>query len=204
VCSGQRTEPTDGSVLASEDWTQAIRPPCGFHPWSLCSRDKPHPATSLVWLIYYLGAHWYSHLQASKPWGSPYPHIYSRVFRANVLPSEVYQPQKRFIIFLGGGRFFPFLLFSRSILNGMYLIYISIVIPFPGFQANIPRTPPPPLLYGCSPPHSPPITSPQESHYLRVQPWQDQWLPLPLMTLLGYSLLPMMLEPRVSPCIVFG
>jgi len=60
-------------------------------------------------------------------------------------------------------------------------------------------------LQGVSLPILPPLLpSPQESHSLGVQLWQDQGLPLPLVPLLGYSLLPMQLEPRVSPCIVFG
>jgi len=44
--------------------------------------------------------------------------------------------------------------------------------------------------------------SPQQSCSLGVQSWQDQGLPLPLVPLLDYSLLPVQLEPRVSPCIV--
>jgi len=39
-------------------------------------------------------------------------------------------------------------LFFSSLLTWVFLIYISIVIPFPGFQANIPLTPPLPLLSG--------------------------------------------------------
>ena len=50
------------------------------------------------------------------------------------------------------------------------------------------------------PPHCPPPYSPE----LAVQPWQDQGLSLPLVPQQGYSLLHMQLEPRVSPCIVFG
>jgi len=37
--------------------------------------------------------------------------------------------------------------------------YISSVIPFPGFWANITLIPPLPLLYACSPPHPPPIAA---------------------------------------------
>jgi len=48
---------------------------------------------------------------------------------------------------------------SQSLLTWVFLIYISIVIPFPSFWANIPLTSPTPLLYGCSPPHLPPITA---------------------------------------------
>jgi len=95
--------------------------------------------------------------------------------------------------------------FFPSLLTWVFLIYISIVIPLPSFWANIPLTPPSPLLYGCSPTHPPPITVlPQQSRSVGVQSWQDQGLPLLLVLLLGYSLLPMWLEPRVSPCIVFG
>jgi len=55
--------------------------------------------------------------------------------------------------------YFLFLfLFFLSLLTWVFLLYISIVIPFPGFRANIPLAPPPPLVYGCSPPHPPPIT----------------------------------------------
>jgi len=46
--------------------------------------------------------------------------------------------------------------FSPSLLNWLFLIYISNVIPFPSFQANIPLTPLTPLLFGCSPSHPPP------------------------------------------------
>jgi len=51
-----------------------------------------------------------------------------------------------------------FLFFSPSLLNWVFLIYISIVITFLGFQANIPLTPLPfsmgvPLL------NPPPITT---------------------------------------------
>jgi len=38
-------------------------------------------------------------------------------------------------------------------------MYILSVIPFPCFQAKVPLTPLPPLLYGCSPPHPPPIAT---------------------------------------------
>jgi len=55
---------------------------------------------------------------------------------------------------------FFFLFFSFfPLLTWVFLIYISNVIPFPGFLANIPLTPPPPILYRCSPPHPPPITT---------------------------------------------
>jgi len=97
-----------------------------------------------------------------------------------------------------------FFFFFLSLLTWVFLIYILILIPFPGFWANIPLTPPAPLLYLCSPPHPPPITTPLQSHSLGVQSWQDQGLPLPLVILLVYSLLPMHLEPRISPCIVVG
>jgi len=43
------------------------------------------------------------------------------------------------------------------LLTWVFLIYISSVIPFPGFRANIPL--PPPLPYGCSPPKPPPIAT---------------------------------------------
>jgi len=43
------------------------------------------------------------------------------------------------------------------LLTWVFLIYISSVIPFPGFRANIPL--PPPLPYGCSPPNPPPIAA---------------------------------------------
>jgi len=45
------------------------------------------------------------------------------------------------------------------LLTWVFLIYISSVIPFPSFRANIPLIPPPPLLYGCSLPHPPPIAA---------------------------------------------
>jgi len=54
------------------------------------------------------------------------------------------------------------------LLTWVFLIYISSVIPFPGFRANIPLSPP--LLYLCSPPHPPHIaTLPQQSSSLGVQ-----------------------------------
>jgi len=46
--------------------------------------------------------------------------------------------------------------------------------------------------------------SPQQSCSLGVQTWQNQGLPLPLVPILGHSLLPMQFETRVSPCIVCG
>jgi len=49
-----------------------------------------------------------------------------------------------------------FIFFS---LTWVFLIYISNVIPFPSFWANIPLILPPPLPYGCSPPHPPPIAA---------------------------------------------
>jgi len=71
---------------------------------------------------------------------------------------------------------------------------------FPGQQLPNPS---PPLLYGLPLPILPPLPpSPQQSHLLGVQSCQDQGLPLSLVLLLGYSLLPMRLESRVSPCIV--
>jgi len=69
--------------------------------------------------------------------------------------------------------------FFLSLLTGVFLIYISIAIPFPSFWANIPLTPAPPPLYCCSPPHPPPIVA----------------LP-PTITLTGVSVLA---EPRASP-----
>jgi len=51
----------------------------------------------------------------------------------------------------------PFFFFLS--LTWVFLIYISNVIPFPGFRANIPLIPPHPLLYGCSPPHPLPIAA---------------------------------------------
>jgi len=76
-----------------------------------------------------------------------------------------------------------------------------MLFPFP---ISCPKAPFPPL----SLPHTgiPPINPPHcpsHSPALGVQPWQDQGLPLPLVLLLWYSLLPMKSEPRVSPCIVF-
>jgi len=55
-----------------------------------------------------------------------------------------------------GGDLPPFFLL---LLTWVFLIYILSVIPFPGFRANIPLIPPPPLLYGCSPPHPPTIAT---------------------------------------------
>jgi len=49
--------------------------------------------------------------------------------------------------------------FFSSLLTWVFLIYISIVIPFPDFWAHIPLAPAPPVLYRCSPPHLPPITA---------------------------------------------
>jgi len=46
-----------------------------------------------------------------------------------------------------------------SLLTWVFLIYILIVIPLPGFRANIPLHPTPPLVYRCSPPHPPSITA---------------------------------------------
>jgi len=106
--------------------------------------------------------------------------------------------------------FFPvddkfILFFSPSWLTWVFLIYISIVIPFPGFWTNIPLTPLLPFYMSFPLPILPPLPrSSQQSCSLGVQSWQDQGLPLPLVLLLCYSLLPMQLEPRVSPCIVFG
>ena len=54
-----------------------------------------------------------------------------------------------------------------------------------------------------SSPSSPSCLPPQHSPTLRVQHWQDQGLPLPLVAQQVYSLLPMQLQPWVSPCIVF-
>jgi len=54
--------------------------------------------------------------------------------------------------------------FPPSLLTWVFLIYISIVIPFPGFRANIPLTSPPPLLYGCSPPILPHYCPPCNNH----------------------------------------
>jgi len=78
---------------------------------------------------------------------------------------------------------FPFLV-SRSTFPYPLLLPSHMGVPFPNL---------PPLL-----------PSPQKNRSLAVQPWQDQGLPLPLVPLLGYSLLPMQLEPRVNPSIVFG
>jgi len=50
--------------------------------------------------------------------------------------------------------FFIFINLSIS-----YLHFDCYSLSFPGFQANVPLTSSPPLLYGCSPPHPPPITT---------------------------------------------
>jgi len=50
-------------------------------------------------------------------------------------------------------------LFPPSLLTWVFLIYTSIVIPLLHFWANIPITPSPLLLYGCSPPNPPLITT---------------------------------------------
>jgi len=49
--------------------------------------------------------------------------------------------------------------FFPPLLNWVFLIYISNVITFIGFRANIPLAPPPPILYGYSPASPPPITA---------------------------------------------
>jgi len=45
--------------------------------------------------------------------------------------------------------------FSPSLLNWVFLIYISNVIPFPGFQANIPQPLPSPSMHVFPSPSSP-------------------------------------------------
>jgi len=62
-----------------------------------------------------------------------------------------------------------------------------------------------PSLWMFPSPSSPTLLPlPPQSHSLGILSWQDHGLPLALVPLLGYTLLPMQLEPRVSPCIVFG
>ena len=84
---------------------------CGFwglnsdhqSPWWVPPNSPPvletftHP-NPMVCLIYSLGAHWFSDLQASKVWGSPCPHICIQVSRASVLPIEFYQPSQPLIL----------------------------------------------------------------------------------------------------------
>ena len=123
-------------------WTQVIRPPCGFHPWSLCSGDKPHSPTSLVWLIYYFGVHWYSHLQASS-FGIPLsPHLQSG-FQGKSFTNWALPTTRALHYFLGGDFYL------------IFFISISNVIPFPSLPSMNP--------YFIAPPPEgfpPPIYSP--------------------------------------------
>ena len=83
-------------VLGTELWPS--EPLMGSTQWSLSFRDMFTHPNPMVCLIYSLGAHWFSDLQASKVWGSPCPHICIQVSRASVLPIEFYQPSQPLIL----------------------------------------------------------------------------------------------------------
>jgi hypothetical protein len=61
----------------------------------------------------------------------------------------------------------------------IFVIYISIVIPFPGFPSDNPLSPP---HCPCSPTHPLPLPSPSIPLYCGIEPSQDQGPLLPLMT----------------------
>jgi len=66
--------------------------------------------------------------------------------------------------------FFFFSFFFSSLLTWVFLIYISIVIPFPGFRANVPQPLPLPFYIGVPLPILPPLLpSRQKSRSLGVQ-----------------------------------
>jgi len=95
---------------------------------------------------------------------------------------------------------FTILFFSPSLLTYLYFNCFSLSR-FPGQHPPNPSSStslwvfpsPSSLRYG-----------PPPNNHVHWEFSQDQGLPLPLVLLLGYSLLPLRLEPRVSPCIVFG
>jgi len=63
-----------------------------------------------------------------------------------------------------------FLFLLLLLLTWVFLIYISSVIPFPGFRANIPLTPPLPFLMGVPLSMLPPLLhSPEQTRPLGVQ-----------------------------------
>jgi hypothetical protein len=70
-------------------------------------------------------------------------------------------------------------MFSFFFLLDIFFIYISNVIPFPGFPSENPLSPSPPP---CSPTHPLPLPGPGIPLYWGIEPLQDQGPLLPLMT----------------------
>ena len=86
------------------------------------------------------------------------------------------------------------IMFEFHFLFDIFFIYISNVIPFPGFPSENPLYF---LLYSLL------LPGPGSPLYWGIEPSQDQGLLLPSMTDWAIPLLHMQLEPWVPPCVSF-
>jgi hypothetical protein len=92
-------------------------------------------------------------------------------------------------------------LFLNLFLSDIFLIYISNVVPLPGFPSKSPLSPP---HSQCSPTHPLLLPGPSIPPILRHRTFTGPRASLPTDDWLGHPLLHMQLEPWVPPCVFFG